>query len=56
MPAFSLIAPFGWFIGAALGAIAYYAIARGRLPILPGDQLTTAGPRDEHTASDATSA
>jgi hypothetical protein len=35
VPAFSRIAPFGWFIGAALGALAYYFIARGRLPILP---------------------
>ncbi len=39
IPTFSRIAPFGWFIGAALGAVAYYVIARGRLPILPGDRL-----------------
>jgi NCS1 family nucleobase:cation symporter-1 len=35
VPVFSVVAPFGWFIGAALGALAYYFIARGRLPILP---------------------
>ena len=54
VPAFSLIAPFGWFIGAALGAIAYYVVAQGRLPILPGDRLSAA-PADEGTAPDATS-
>jgi nucleobase:cation symporter-1, NCS1 family len=54
VPAFSLIAPFGWFIGAALGAIAYYVVAKGRLPILPGDRLSAA-PADEGTAPDAAS-
>jgi hypothetical protein len=29
------VAPFGWFIGAALGAALYYVIAKGKLPILP---------------------
>jgi NCS1 family nucleobase:cation symporter-1 len=37
VPVFSLIAPFGWFIGAALGAVLYYLIAKGKLPILPAD-------------------
>ena len=32
-PAFSRIAPFGWFIGAALGAIAYLIVAKGRLVV-----------------------
>ena len=32
-PAFSRIAPFGWFIGAALGAVAYLIVAKGRLVI-----------------------
>jgi NCS1 family nucleobase:cation symporter-1 len=35
VPTFKPVAPFGWFIGAALGALAYYLVARGRLPILP---------------------
>ena len=35
VPTFSRIAPFGWFIGAALGAVAYYFVAKGRLTILP---------------------
>ncbi len=35
VPAFSRIAPFGWFIGAALGAIAYYVVAKDKLVILP---------------------
>jgi NCS1 family nucleobase:cation symporter-1 len=35
VPVFSRIAPFGWFIGAALGAAFYYVIAKGKLPILP---------------------
>lgn len=37
VPVFSKIAPFGWFIGAALGAIAYFIVARGKLVILPPD-------------------
>ena len=36
-PAFSRIAPFGWFIGAALGAIAYLIVAKGRLVIDRGE-------------------
>jgi NCS1 family nucleobase:cation symporter-1 len=35
VPAFSRIAPFGWFIGAALGAVAYYLVAKDKLVILP---------------------
>jgi NCS1 family nucleobase:cation symporter-1 len=35
VPAFSRIAPFGWFIGAALGAIAYYVVAKDKLVVLP---------------------
>jgi nucleobase:cation symporter-1, NCS1 family len=38
VPVFSKVAPFGWFIGAGLGALLYLLIARGRLPILPGDR------------------
>ena len=35
VPTFERISPFGWFIGAALGAAAYYVIAKGKLRILP---------------------
>jgi NCS1 family nucleobase:cation symporter-1 len=52
VPAFGWIAPFGWFVGAALGAIAYYALARGRLPILPGDHDATTA--DRRPVADAT--
>jgi NCS1 family nucleobase:cation symporter-1 len=31
VPAFGKVAPFGWFIGAGLGALAYFAVARGRI-------------------------
>jgi nucleobase:cation symporter-1, NCS1 family len=44
VPAFSLIAPFGWFIGAALGALAYRLVAKGRLPILPAGPGAATGP------------
>jgi len=44
VPAFSVVAPFGWFIGAALGALAYYLIAKGRLPILPAGDTTPTSP------------
>jgi nucleobase:cation symporter-1, NCS1 family len=30
VPVFSKVAPFGWFIGAALGATAYFIVTRGR--------------------------
>jgi nucleobase:cation symporter-1, NCS1 family len=46
-PTFSLVAPFGWFIGAALSALLYFVIARGRVAIVPED-LTDAG-RPTHT-------
>jgi hypothetical protein len=32
---FEKVAPFGWFIGAALGAIAYYIVTRGK-PLVAG--------------------
>ncbi|MFP5283206.1 MAG: NCS1 family nucleobase:cation symporter-1 [Actinomycetes bacterium] len=41
VPAFAVVAPFGWFIGAALGAVLYRVIARGKLPILPAGAPTT---------------
>ena len=30
VPVFGKVAPFGWFIGAALGATAYFIVTRGR--------------------------
>jgi NCS1 family nucleobase:cation symporter-1 len=47
VPTFSLVAPFGWFIGAALSAVLYFVIARGRVAVVP-DDLTGAG-RPTHT-------
>lgn len=38
IPAFSAIAPFGWFIGAPLGALFYWLMARGRITVLPADE------------------
>jgi len=35
VPMFEKVAPFGWFIGAALGAIAYYMVTRGK-PLVQG--------------------
>jgi NCS1 family nucleobase:cation symporter-1 len=35
VPMFSKVAPFGWFIGAALGAVAYYVVTRGK-PLVQG--------------------
>ncbi|MDR3359317.1 MAG: cytosine permease, partial [Bifidobacteriaceae bacterium] len=35
IPAFSLLAPFGWFIGAPIAAAVYYVIAKGKLPVEP---------------------
>jgi NCS1 family nucleobase:cation symporter-1 len=35
VPTFSLVSPFGWFIGAALSAVLYFFIARGRVRVLP---------------------
>jgi NCS1 family nucleobase:cation symporter-1 len=41
VPTFEKVAPFGWFIGAALGAIAYFIVARGRpLVEAPVEQQT----------------
>ena len=37
IPAFSLVAPFGWFIGAAISAVLYFGIARGRVAVVPSD-------------------
>jgi NCS1 family nucleobase:cation symporter-1 len=37
VPTFSRVAPFGWFIGAALGAALYYVVAKGKLTILPAE-------------------
>jgi len=34
-PAFSEVAPFGWFIGCALGACAYGIVTRGQVPVTP---------------------
>jgi hypothetical protein len=44
VPAFSVIAPFGWFIGAALGAVAYYLVARNKLPVRPGEPASPSEP------------
>lgn len=35
IPAFALVAPFSWFIGAPIAAVLYYFVARGRIQILP---------------------
>jgi NCS1 family nucleobase:cation symporter-1 len=41
VPVFGKVAPFGWFIGAGLGAIAYYIVTRGRpLVEAPVEQQT----------------
>ena len=39
VPTFGRIAPFGWFIGAGLGAAFYYVVAKGKLPVLPPGAL-----------------
>ncbi|MGH3585687.1 MAG: NCS1 family nucleobase:cation symporter-1 [Pseudonocardia sp.] len=33
VPAFSAVAPFGWFVGTAVAAAVYFPVARGRLPL-----------------------
>jgi hypothetical protein len=33
VPAFSTVAPFGWFIGCGVAAAVYFPVARGRLPL-----------------------
>jgi NCS1 family nucleobase:cation symporter-1 len=56
---FNSVSPFGWFIGAALGAVFYLAVARGRVTILPaheplvGNGLASAAPRTSSTTADA---
>jgi nucleobase:cation symporter-1, NCS1 family len=37
VPAFGVVAPFGWFIGAAISAVLYFVIARGRVALVPAD-------------------
>ena len=39
LPSFEKIAPFGWFIGCALGALCYFVVARGRLAVTREDVL-----------------
>ena len=33
VPAFSRVAPFGWFIGCAMAAVIYYPLAKSRIRI-----------------------
>ena len=33
VPAFSRVAPFGWFIGCALSAVIYYPLAKAKIRI-----------------------
>lgn len=35
IPAFSVLAPFGWFIGAPIAAVIYYLLAKGNIPVRP---------------------
>ncbi|MCA0436330.1 MAG: NCS1 family nucleobase:cation symporter-1 [Tetrasphaera sp.] len=44
VPAFSAIKDFGWFIGAPLAAIIYYAIANGKVVVLPDDEAAASTP------------
>jgi len=44
VPAFAVIAPFGWFIGAALGAMAYYLVAKDKLRISPSEPTSPSEP------------
>ena len=46
VPVFSRVAPFGWFIGAGLGAVLYFVLARGKLVILPPDAPATQAPTE----------
>ena len=47
VPMFGKVAPFGWFIGAALGAIAYYIVTRGK-PLVDGPvEETVARPEQQ---------
>jgi NCS1 family nucleobase:cation symporter-1 len=38
VPEFNKVAPFGWFIGAAAGAVAYLLVAKGRLRVVPDEE------------------
>ena len=49
VPMFERVAPFGWFIGAALGALAYYELTRGK-PLFEGPLEETVAPPDQETA------
>jgi NCS1 family nucleobase:cation symporter-1 len=44
VPAFAIIAPFGWFIGAALGAAAYYLVGKDKLRISPSEPASPSEP------------
>ena len=45
IPAFSVIAPFGWFIGAPIAAAIYYWLANGNVPLRPTRENTSDDPR-----------
>jgi NCS1 family nucleobase:cation symporter-1 len=47
VPTFEKVAPFGWFIGAALGAIAYFIVTRGRPLVDAPVQQVTAVPAEK---------
>lgn len=42
IPTFSVLAPFGWFIGAPIAAVLYYVIANGKMQILPDNATASA--------------
>ena len=45
-PAFSVLAPFGWFIGAPIAAVIYYFLAKGRVRLLPTGEANDSGSRE----------
>ena len=49
VPTFERVAPFGWFIGAALGALAYYIVTRGK-PLVEGHLEEVVAVPDQETA------
>jgi hypothetical protein len=49
VPMFGRVAPFGWFIGAALGALAYFAVTRGK-PLFEGPLEETVALPDQETS------
>jgi NCS1 family nucleobase:cation symporter-1 len=55
VPAFNKVAPFGWFIGAAAGAVAYLLVAKGRLRVVP-DEEPVSSPSLERAAVPKTAA